>query len=513
MDGFDDVREVTTDGFGPVLEARRAGRAWAIRVFTGVSRIGVPDAMVARLARPAHPAILPAELGATRDGVYLAAPLEGRLLSAVAAERSGAAVPLAQCAEIGLTLVDAARVAAAAGGRLGPLTWNNIYLDPERPGHCWVFPLWIARTRSADWLRHAARDLLFVDRDTLRQVESPCADRFAIAGVLIALAGELPVTEGDAADLVRRAALEGHPLLEARLTDSGVTGIARRALGAGELLDVAGLGRALAELRDSTDPVAKAQALRRAGKGLDAMQVLHKAVQQDGAPLGLLILKARIELEHNQRERTIRTLRAVRETYPMALEAVVLLAQLVGDPGEQSELYAQAIALDPLDLELRFARALALERQRKLDDALRALEALAQIASADPSADRIAARTAVRIGRLLIEKRAHPVAACACVEPYLHDDDGGLRAEALAVVGAAHAEQGRFAEAEQLLRDALALDRAARPDAPCTFVLNHLAYALVATGKRREARDHALRSFESEPGQDHLLRLLAALGR
>jgi len=122
------------------------------------------------------------------------------------------------------------------------------------------------------------------------------------------------------------------------------------------------------------------------------------------------------------------------------------------------------------------------------------------------------ARAAVRMGRILIDTRGSSPAAMGIVRPYIDDEDAELRAEALAVEGAAHAQMGAFHQAEEILRAALEVERGVRPTTPRPFVLNQLAHALVATGKAGEARQLVRLSLDQDPGQENLWRLLAALG-
>src|SRR5262245_46869405 len=90
LDGaFQDLGEVACDGFGPSLEGRRGRRVFTIRVLTGVRPRSVPEDLVARLAHPAHAALLPVEVGVATDGAFLAAPLEGKPLSALASADDG----------------------------------------------------------------------------------------------------------------------------------------------------------------------------------------------------------------------------------------------------------------------------------------------------------------------------------------------------------------------------------------------------------------------------------------
>ena len=113
----------------------------------------------ARLAAPGHPAVLPVEIGMAADGLYMAAATEGRPLSVLLGQaQPPPPLPAWRIAEVGILLASAAAASAAIPGEpaslLGPLTWNNLYLDPGRPGLAWVFPLWAAGTRTDDWLRH-----------------------------------------------------------------------------------------------------------------------------------------------------------------------------------------------------------------------------------------------------------------------------------------------------------------------------------------------------------------------
>lgn len=518
---FQDLVPVVSDGFGQVFEGRRAEVRWTIRLLPEGSK-DVPAKLRSRLGQPVHPALLPVEVGATESGIYLAAPSPGRLLSQLLRESAdGALLRPEQCVEVGLALAEAAAALAGAGesaaGQLAPLTWNNVYLDPQRPGRVWVLPLWAAPMRTADWLHRPPEDLAWVDRDLLRQAPSRRSDVVGIAALLQTLAAgrnTLPTDRLPTHEVITAAVHDEHPLPQGTAAVGPLEVLLHSALrrNVPELDDAAALFAALTALQKTLDPIVRAMSLEAQGQILQAQAVISRAAQQGTSSWALLLLKAHIEAASGHRARAGNTLRTLLQQVPTCIEALALLARLTEDPVERLHALNSAVSLHPFALQTRLDRARALRRAGKSEQAAPALLDVLRLAGMDPAQQRVAGLAAVEMAELLLaagnlEAAAH--FAGPCMVPAAEPD---LRVEALYISGQAHYKAGVFSSAVQLLREAVQLDRTLRPGQPRVEMLNQLVFALVAVGLRVEARTLIEESLRLDPSQERLLHLLVALG-
>lgn len=514
-----DLTEIASDGFGPVLRGVREGREWTVHWLKRAKRASVSLDAAALLARPAHPAILAVEVLDLDGSVGLAAPAGGRLASSAVAEAGDAPVLSAQrCAEIGAALADASVAAAAARSvtaGLFPLTWKNVHLDRAHPLGVRVFPLWIAATATADLLAHDPADLLFLDRAALRQLPGAGTDAFAIAAILAVLSGvrKSITLPSDAASFLRSVVVSGtHPLSTTALGDGPLAAVLASVVRGGvtPLADCARLAAALREVRADLDPLSRALKLHAAGDDFKALALLHRAARED-ASAPLLMLKAALELKQGQRDRALRSVRDARKLAPSSRAALALLGELAADEDEALAATTEAAALDPLSASAQLALAIALERSGRRDEALRGYEALRTLGRVDPSAIRYAVIGAVRISRLILEAGDARLAAAfarSALGPELEPEP---RAALLAVLGQALQKLSEFAEALSVLAEAVDIERRNRPGGATTELLNDYAYALVANGRQDEAVVVVRQSLALDPTQQKLLQLLAAL--
>lgn len=493
---------------GPFFRAEREGRPVLARLFPATPPEAFPGEVRRLLSDPPHPALLPVELRAAGAGTCAVAPLDGTPLALLGGDPL---LPVQRTVEAGLALVAAAESLGAAGGRLGPLTPQNVVVCPSGPVPLRVFPLGAFPHGPGDLATFPPGDLLCVDRDTLRGAPGPASDAFGIGALLFRAAhgrDALPPPSPTAKELLRDVVGRGHPLSSVALPDGPLATLLALALGReGDATrsPLAALSEALQRAAEAGDAVARALALATRGDSLGALAVLHRA-RRDGAPsLAHLLLSARLEEALGHLERAARTSRATLEAYPACGEAAARLARLARG--------ADGNAPAPTTPAGRLTRALALLEAGRFPEALAGLEGLRTEAVVDPSLSRLGLAASLALARPLAEGgHHHGVLSLLATPGWEVDpvDDAELAAEREEARGRAHFGLSEYDEAAGAFGDALTLDEKAR-GTPRPALLGELAHALVAVGRREDARRAVLRALEIDPSLVGMRRLLTAL--
>ncbi|MBK8596430.1 MAG: hypothetical protein IPP07_08735 [Holophagales bacterium] len=495
---------------GPFFRAEREGRAVLARLFPATPPEAFPGEVRRHLSDPPHPALLPVELHAAGAGTCAVAPLDGTPLALLGGDPL---LPVQRTVEAGLAFVAAAEALGAAGGRLGPLTPQNVVVCSSGPVPLRVFPLGAFPHGPGDLATFPPGDLLCVDRDTLRGAPGPASDAFGIGALLLRAAhgrDALPPPAATAKELLREVVGRGHPLSRVALPDgplASLLGIAlgREGIGPARSL-LAALSEALQRAAEAGDAVARALALATRGDSLGALAVLHRA-RRDGAPsLAHLLLAARLEEGLGHLERAARTSRATLEAYPACGEAAARLARLA--PGAEGKDPA------PPTPAGRLTRAVTLLEADRLPEALAGLEGLRAEAVVDPSLARLGLAASLALARPLAEAgHHHGVLSLLAAPDWETDpvDDAGPAAAREEARGTAWFGLSEYDEAAGAFGAALSLEKNAL-GTPRPALLGELAHALVAAGRREEARRAVLAALEIDPSLVGMRRLLAALG-
>ena len=512
---FENAEELCSDGFGPVFRATRKGERFVVRLVRETFSREVAE----RLARPAHPAVLPVEVGPVPGGSYLAAPERGELLySLVKGLSPGAHTPLSlamdgeRAVPCALRLVEAASSCAASGMRLGPLTWKSVLFGPDG---VFVFPLGFLSQRSCDWLAHSPEDLLFVDRGTLRECPGEDADVFSIGAVLLAASFSLSSSEGgerDSRSFIRSVVVSGHPLSRFEIPDVSLKPALALAL-ARQPASFPVFAAELHRIRDEHEPLGKALNLIERNEGLVALAVLHRAVQEGDRSLSVLLLKAQTEDALGYGPRARRTRQMALEAHPEASGVLFPLSRQVSDPQEAVRLLGVALKRDPLIADGWLQLGGVLGKLERVPEAIQAFGKARQIAMADPSQSASGLAASVALSESLLEAGAIPPALFMAEVPEWDagEESSELLSEREVLKGRAHYQLENYERAISCFQSAVAREEKSRREGPRPGVLNHLAHALVAAGKRKEARDVVARSLEADPNQANLWRFLAAL--
>lgn len=511
--GLERPRALLATGLGPLLSAERAGRPVLVQLLPGTSPGALSPDVQRRLAAPPHPVLLPVEVGAAASGSVAVAPLEGTPLALLPA---GERLTPARAVEAGLALAAAALALAHAGSRLGPLTPHNVLVDPSAPLPLRVLPLAPFFPGPSGIAGHAPDDLLLVDRETLRGAPGPASDPFAI-GALLLLAchgrDAFPAIPATAQALVREAVLTGHPLARSPLPAGPLAEVLAAALrpGGGDEAPLAALHDALRAAAEGADPLARALGLAARGDPLAALAVLHRARDAAAPPLAALLLKARLEESLGRGERAARTLHEAHEAFPASAEVAERLGHLVSDTARAAAFREEAFRLGATPAR-RLARAGAALAEGRLAAAAEDAERVRLAALIDPSLARLGLAASLALARPLREAGRHEAALAVLTAPGWEVDgvdDADLAASLDEARGHARFGLGAYAEAALAFRSAC--EREEARGAPRPALLGELAHALVAAGRREEARRAVLRSLELDPSQERMRRLLAAL--
>lgn len=512
-DGIERPEALLVTGLGPLFRAESGGRPVLVLLLQGVSRRGFTAAELQRLASPPHPVLLPVEVREAGTGAAAVAPLDGIPLAL--ADPSFRLLPR-QAVEAGLSLVSAARALEAVGGVLGPLTPANVLVGSPAVPPLRVLPLSSFFPGPSGIAAHSPTDLLFVDRDTLRGAPGPGSAAFAIGALLLrATRGSeaFPTVPETARALVREVVLESHPLAAASLPEGPLAPPLSVALRGGEATStpLAALADALQRVASGADPLVRALSFAAGGDRLAALAVLHRS-DSTAPSLAALLLRARIEESLGHRERAARSLRAARAAYPSCSAATEGLSRLSSDALEASSCHDEASRC-PSSPRRRLGRAERAIASGRLGEATAALEQIRLEAVLDPSISRHALAASLALVRPLCEAGAHAAALALLASQRGETDpveDAGLEAERDEARGRSHFALGEWEEAASAFRGAVDHDARAR-GAPRPYLLGELAHALVAAGRRQEARAAVLRSLELDPSQDGMRRLQAAL--
>ncbi len=517
---FENVEELGSDGFGPTCRATRQGERLIVRLV----REMFSGEVAGRLARPLHPAVLPVEVGPVPGGSYLAAPERGELLySLVKGPSPGAHAPPSPAMGGGgerdilcaLRLVEAANACAASGMRLGPLTWKSVFFGPDG---VFVFPLGFLSQRPCDWLAHAPEDLLFVDRDTLRQCPGKDADVFSIAAVLLSLSPTFVTPssseegEQDSRAFIRSVVVSGHPLSRHDIPGNPLKPALALAL-AKHPASFSAFASELRRVQEEREPFGKALNLIEKNEGLAALAVLHRAVQEGDRSLAILLLKAQTEDSLGYGPRAQRTRQMALEAHPDAPGILLPLSRQVSDQHEAVRMLGEAVKRNPMASEGWLEMGRALGKLERVPEALQAFGKARQIAMADPSQSANGLAASVALAGALLEAGATPPALFMAEVPDwdVPGDSTALLAERELLRGRAHYQIENYGQAVSCFQAAVEKEEHCREEGPRPEVLNHLAHALVAAGRRKEARDVVARSLERDPNQANLFRFLAAL--
>lgn len=506
---FENVEAAGTDGFGALYRASCSGEPRLVRVVRG--ELSLTDAARRQLAAPPHGAILEVETGVCTDGVWLSAELPANLRSVASlleAAPGGALSPYG-ATDLGLVLAEAAAAAESHGGP-GPLTWRNVYVDPEDPARTRVFPLWPLPGRSIDWLAHDPATLLFLDRHTLRGVPASTSAVFSIGRLLSAVCGGTSSwpTKTSARQLIRSAIVDGDPEAGARSVGGEMAPVIARALGGALRLEGAtDLRDEILAIRSIADPVKRALTLAGDGNELEALAVLHRAFKEGQRSIRLFRLKARLEVSQGHPARARRTLLQARDVAPHSREVLLDLASVAATAPEQVAALRSAVITDPLDIDLRLLLMGA--EQAALSDGsyLRTMDLVQTMARVDPGAGRVWLAVAAALLRAGAARAALEMLATrldTSTDPALRAAGAGLAGQALYAAGA-------FEEALPKLEVAVEL---ASPNDPDTVeLLNLLAFTYSARGRTAAAKATAQRSLLLKPDQSKIHQFVRALGR